>query len=261
MPKYDIPQIVIAILEEKVKAVIGEDAIKLVREPVAEAELQARLREAAQRAEQNWLTTYPDRAACSAVQQMGLADLPSVQAAIRRMYDDPSSPITAQTFQAQFANVLPVGLESERLGAAVTAYLEKLQDALVTVDGLREKLTVLAELATARNTAKTAEHSEQSHKELQRLNGLVEQLLKYFFRRDQGVTQAEDLGPLEVHYRRVLVDTFKDLDFKGLTTSARPLLLPLEKVYVQLRAVAEVPEAADEFTPEERRVLRACYAL
>ncbi|HLE30826.1 MAG TPA: hypothetical protein VI793_22065 [Anaerolineales bacterium] len=67
---------------------------------------------------------------------------------------------------------------------------------------------------------------------------------------------AEELARLDAHYRQMLIDSFKNLDFKGLTTSARPMLLPLERVYVQLRAVAEVPEAADEFTPEERRVLR-----
>lgn len=61
---------------------------------------------------------------------------------------------------------------------------------------------------------------------------------------------------IQAEYRRQTIETFKDLSFKGLTASVRPILLPVEKVYVQLRAVAEVPESADEFTPEERRVLR-----
>ncbi len=65
-----------------------------------------------------------------------------------------------------------------------------------------------------------------------------------------------DLASLEKEYRRRTIEFFKDLSFRGLTNSVRPILLPLEKVYVQLRAVAEVPESADEFTPEERRILR-----
>ena len=60
----------------------------------------------------------------------------------------------------------------------------------------------------------------------------------------------------EARYRQHIIDAFKDLSFKGLTIGVRPIILPLEKVYVHLRAVAEVPEAADEFSPEERRILR-----
>ena len=65
------------------------------------------------------------------------------------------------------------------------------------------------------------------------------------------------LEAMETDYRARVIDSFKNLTFRGLTNTVRPILLPLEKVYVQLRAVAEVPESADEFTPEERRVLRA----
>lgn len=65
---------------------------------------------------------------------------------------------------------------------------------------------------------------------------------------------ATELDELEAHYRRHLVDWFKNLEFRGLQAGT-PVSLPLEEVYVELRAVAEVPEAADSFSVDERRLL------
>lgn len=64
-----------------------------------------------------------------------------------------------------------------------------------------------------------------------------------------------ELDELERRYRAHLVRWFENLTFQGLQASARPIVLPLAEVYVELRAVAEVPEAADAFSAEERRLL------
>lgn len=64
-----------------------------------------------------------------------------------------------------------------------------------------------------------------------------------------------DLDALAERYRQHIVRWFQHLSFQGMTPTARAILLPLEKVYVELRAVAEVPEAADSFSVEERRLL------
>jgi HEAT repeat protein len=69
------------------------------------------------------------------------------------------------------------------------------------------------------------------------------------------VPNAEELRELERRYRQHLARWFESLTFQGLMRSPRPIVLPLEDVYVELRAVAEVPEAADAFSPEERRLL------
>jgi hypothetical protein len=65
-----------------------------------------------------------------------------------------------------------------------------------------------------------------------------------------------DHAQLEARYRALLVAQFRTLRLEGLAADARPIVLPLEEVYVQLRTVAAVPEAADSFTPEERRLLK-----
>ncbi len=64
-----------------------------------------------------------------------------------------------------------------------------------------------------------------------------------------------ELAQLETRYRRHLIRWFSNLTFQGMMRAPRPIVLPLEKVYVELRAVAEVPEAADAFSVEERRLL------
>ena len=60
---------------------------------------------------------------------------------------------------------------------------------------------------------------------------------------------------LEARYRCYLADQHEWLSFPGLSRSGRPISLPLERVYVELKAVADVPEAADTFSADERRLL------
>ncbi len=66
---------------------------------------------------------------------------------------------------------------------------------------------------------------------------------------------AEELDALEDRYRQHVVRWFENLTFQGMMRAPKPIVLPLEDVYVELRAVAEVPEAADAFSVEERRLL------
>ena len=72
----------------------------------------------------------------------------------------------------------------------------------------------------------------------------------------QAAESPAELAERERRYRALLIAQFTHLRLEGLSTSTKPILLPLEQVYVQLRAVAEVPEIADAFSPEELRVLR-----
>ena len=65
----------------------------------------------------------------------------------------------------------------------------------------------------------------------------------------------EDLDAIEERYRRRLDAWLGHLEFRGMMRAPRPIRLPLADVYVDLRAVAEVPEAADAFSVDERRLL------
>ncbi|MCP4658022.1 MAG: NACHT domain-containing protein, partial [bacterium] len=65
----------------------------------------------------------------------------------------------------------------------------------------------------------------------------------------------DELAALEQRYRERLVDWLGRLEFRGMMSAARAIVLPLEDVYVELRAVAEVPAEADAFSVDERRLL------
>ena len=61
------------------------------------------------------------------------------------------------------------------------------------------------------------------------------------------------LAAMEATYRQRISEQFETLTFKGISPSGRPIALPLESIYVDLKTVAEVPEAADTFSADERR--------
>lgn len=65
----------------------------------------------------------------------------------------------------------------------------------------------------------------------------------------------DELDSLAERYRQHIIRWSQNLKFHGMTPSAFAIELPLEEVYVELRAVAEIPEAADSFSVEERHLL------
>jgi len=64
-----------------------------------------------------------------------------------------------------------------------------------------------------------------------------------------------ELAQLEQNYRQTLIDQFEMLTFRGITPSGKALALKLEEVYVELKTIAEVPEAADTYSADERRFM------
>ena len=66
---------------------------------------------------------------------------------------------------------------------------------------------------------------------------------------------ARELAELELRYRQHLIDQFSRLTFKGASPAANAVSLPLSSLYVDLKAIADVPEAADTFSTEERQAI------
>lgn len=99
--------------------------------------------------------------------------------------------------------------------------------------------------------------SEESSTEQRVLFNKFQGLLRGFLQEiEQNSEDPEYLKLLRQRYIALIVDQFEYLRLEGLTTDIKPIRLQLEDVYVHLRAVAHVPEAADTFTPEEQRILR-----
>ncbi|AUX47310.1 uncharacterized protein SOCE26_088280 [Sorangium cellulosum] len=70
-----------------------------------------------------------------------------------------------------------------------------------------------------------------------------------------GAPAAPDLADQERRYRGFLVEQLERLTFKGISRSGKAISLPLEAIYVELKAVADVPDAADTYSADERRLL------
>ncbi|WP_437568994.1 sister chromatid cohesion protein PDS5 [Sorangium sp. So ce542] len=71
----------------------------------------------------------------------------------------------------------------------------------------------------------------------------------------RGAPAEPDLAARERQYRQLLVEQFERLTFKGISRSGKAISLPLEDIYVELKAVADVPDAADTYSADERRLL------
>ncbi|MBV7330578.1 HEAT repeat domain-containing protein [Chloroflexi bacterium TSY] len=93
------------------------------------------------------------------------------------------------------------------------------------------------------------------------LTDAIEQLNKRMARIADGLQAREselsdaEMAQLEENYRQTLIDQFEMLTFRGISPSGKALALKLEDVYVELKTIAEVPEAADTYSAEERRFM------
>src|SRR5690348_269650 len=65
-----------------------------------------------------------------------------------------------------------------------------------------------------------------------------------------------ELAEVESLYRKTVRYAFEFLTVKGLTPTGQPVSLSLEEVYVGLKLLAEVPDAVDELSAAERRLLQ-----
>ncbi|MCE7987973.1 MAG: NACHT domain-containing protein [Caldilinea sp. CFX5] len=83
---------------------------------------------------------------------------------------------------------------------------------------------------------------------------LLTEIRDHLIAAQPGLTHDE-LVVIERHYRQSLIDRFEKLTFRGITPSGTALSLNLADVYVELKAVADIPEAADTYSAEERRLL------
>lgn len=155
--KYEIGKIILAIIEAKVKSLIGDEAVMGIKKPVIEAELQKSVLEAAAHAEERFLTECDDIEFHQIIGRIPLTELPSFQEAIHSIVEHPADTITSQVLHSELDLFLPPQFPPRRAQAAIITYLRILREELVNVDSLRDKLSALANQETAKWTAKTVE--------------------------------------------------------------------------------------------------------
>ena len=127
-------------------------ATEKFKKPFIEKKLKGSIAKAAKHAEKRWLREYDDQDVVAVITQAPLHDLPSVQKALREIYEHPDDPVTVQVFRGQLEDVFPKDFDTERIEQAIAVYMEILRSELLNIQELREKLNVLANIKTAKNT-------------------------------------------------------------------------------------------------------------
>ena len=141
----------IAILESHLKNIVGGEAIKELRVPLEEAKLKKTLEDTLVQTENRFVSEYQDKELCQAILQLPIANLLSLQEAIRKFYDRPTDPALEKTLRNQLRKDFS-NLESDSINLAVKEYMKILREELVSNDDkISKKLVALEILGIGKN--------------------------------------------------------------------------------------------------------------
>jgi HEAT repeat protein len=144
---------------------------------------------------------------------------------------------------------------------AILAALENLPQDLSTLQlGYQATAVVLSRadlgdlIGAGNNSVQRDSASPELTAAISQLNQRLAEIAELLATPHSALSDVE-LAQLEQNYRQTLIDQFEMLTFRGITPSGKALALKLEEVYVELKTIAEVPEAADTYSADERRFM------
>lgn len=182
----------------------------------SDTRLRKQIQTALERAVIRWVDGSPDTELVSAVaQSTTFADLPSVQTAIRTIARSPFDNTAASTLTTSFRQVLPTDFDDHRIDRGVKEFLDALREEFAAVSTLQQTLSVQAAI--------------QSNRSIERIETLLQQLL------DGPQSSAETLQD----YLTWVIDQHRYLDPRGSRQTVRQVQVPLDEIYVSLRAEEE----------------------
>jgi len=134
----------VAILEEYVKKVIGDEAIKEIKTPIQQKELSDSLAKALQATEKRFVSEFQDKELTRGLIDLPIEDLPSLRQAIWSFAKNPTDPTFKDLLQKQLDQDYPT-ISADRKSEAVRFYLRILRQELISISTeMREKLSVSA---------------------------------------------------------------------------------------------------------------------
>jgi hypothetical protein len=136
--------LVIAIIEDKVKPFIGSGAIDVLKKPLKENEIRKELESALDRAEKRFLATYPDNDIKEALKQLPLANLPSLKEAVVKFYENPTSLDLEKEVRNQFSLILGQG--DSQFALPASQYFIIVLEELATITETRDSLVAISTL-------------------------------------------------------------------------------------------------------------------
>lgn len=136
----------IAILEEYIKKVIGEEAVKEAKSPLQQKALSDSLIKALKSSENRFISEQgsDDKDIADGLMQLPISDMPSFGKAIWDFAERPTDPTLRNLLAKQFNDDFP-SVSKERKERAVDTYLNILRQELISISGeMREKLMAMA---------------------------------------------------------------------------------------------------------------------
>lgn len=140
----DLGRLSVAILEEYVKKVIGDEAIKELKIPHQQKDLSDSLAKALKVTEKRFVSEYQDKELSRGLVDLPIADLPAFQRAIWSFAENPTDPAFKNLLQQQLDQDYPT-IPADRKTSAIEFYLRILRQDLISISTeMREKLSVSA---------------------------------------------------------------------------------------------------------------------
>jgi hypothetical protein len=234
----------IAILEHSLESILGKDAIKEIKSPVVEKELRTQIISALQNAEKRFINEHPDCDLSQIFVTFPAYDLPGIQQAVYKFYNQPTSTEFENTLRDLLQRDCPK-LSKRRIEFAVENYLRILREEISIVAPLfREKLIALSTLRTEQRITQLAETSTQ------KLQLLV----------DSGLHPARTHHDIE---RQVIRNLFVYLEdrraiWAPVTILPRKAELSVDEVRDELtKAIQKLPDTSKAIEPL-RKMRGAC---
>ncbi len=161
----------VAILEHAIEPIIGKDAQDMLKSPLIERELQEKLSGALERTEQRFKKEFTDKELTRTILDLPIANLPSLQPALRIFYERPTDTALYEVIQNQLSNDYSKSIDSVRIENAVKTYINILREELIPVSSdIREKLNSLALFGIQGSTAQTQENTAKIYELLRSTN-------------------------------------------------------------------------------------------
>lgn len=142
----------VAILENYMKPILGDAAIKEIKSPLVEKELRESIASALANAEARFVEEHPQKELTDAILQLPLAELPSVAEAVQAFYERPTDTTLLDVIRKHISDTAP-SLAEDIFDNAARMYLNILrQELAASVPTARSKLITLTTLDIGENT-------------------------------------------------------------------------------------------------------------
>ena len=136
----DIGKFSLALIEHLTEPVLGSKAQEVLKAPAASKELRESLIRTLKFVEERFISEYSDKELCSALLNLPISNLPSINQALFDFYEHPASPILRDVIIKQLYSDYPSSVEY-KIHSMVEKYLEILRQEIIGVSAdIREKI-------------------------------------------------------------------------------------------------------------------------